>query len=184
MVKTQVNDPSKHSTPFLAGLHAESDRLVAQSGRVGLTHQLVARGNWAAEIHRKVHERRADVAVDLKLEPAIAIEMRLPPSVDRIEREIGQPRGIGDLRRVTIAPGDVDLVNEVFRGHKAAFICSGLRSAARDVGYLLSLPARRATRGHTAHQKPNVHMKQGRGWWRYLDLNQGPNDYESFALTN
>lgn len=21
-------------------------------------------------------------------------------------------------------------------------------------------------------------------WWRYLDLNQGPNDYESFALTN
>lgn len=54
----------------------------------------------------------ADIAVEFQLIPAVPAQMRLPPGIDGIQRKPRQTGGVGNTRRVTVALGDANLVNE------------------------------------------------------------------------
>ena len=102
----------------LPGLHPKGYRFFAQPGRIGFAQKLVSGRNRAAKINRQVYKRRSDVAIEFKLIPPFAIEMRLPPGIDRVEREPRKARGIGDARGVTIPPSDIHGMNERLNAHQ------------------------------------------------------------------
>ena len=74
----------------------------------------MTRRHRAAEIHRQVDERRADIAVHIAVEPVIP-GVHAPPLVDRLKREIRQTSGIGDPCRIAVRPSHRDDVRENLR---------------------------------------------------------------------